>query len=101
MLQRSAGAGSKGQQFIPRIGQEVLAGFINNDRTSPLCLPACTTAKAKVACQLHQAVRLSADTSGLCGQHGPSSERPDEPWINSGVVVNSPGLARRRTRQCG
>ena len=37
VMQRSAGAGM-GQQFLPRIGQEVLVGFINNDMDQPFVL---------------------------------------------------------------
>ena len=37
VVQRSAGGGM-GQQFIPRIGQEVLVGFINNDMDQPFVM---------------------------------------------------------------
>ena len=89
VLQRSAGAGM-GQQFIPRIGQEVLVGFINNDMDQPFVLASLYNGQGESGVPATPGGQTqSADTSAYADStdHRPSAQMN---LINSGVGGNSP-----------
>ena len=89
VIQRSAGAGM-GQQFIPRIGQEVLVGFINNDMDQPFVLASLYNGQGEGGTPPTPGGQAqSADTSAFAdsADHRPSAQAN---LINSGTGGNSP-----------
>jgi uncharacterized protein involved in type VI secretion and phage assembly len=89
VMQRSAGAGM-GQQFIPRIGQEVLVGFINNDMDQPFVLASLYNGQGEGGTPPTPGGQNHAtDTSAFAdsADHRPSAQTNR---INSGTGGNSP-----------
>ena len=89
VMQRSAGAGM-GQQFIPRIGQEVLVGFINNDMDQPFVLASLYNGQGEGGTPpTPGGQNQAADTSAFAdsADHHPSAQAN---LINSGTGGNSP-----------
>ncbi|MDE2434413.1 MAG: type VI secretion system tip protein VgrG, partial [Burkholderiales bacterium] len=89
VMQRSAGPGM-GQQFIPRIGQEVLVGFLNNDIDQPFVLASLYNGQGQGGTPPTPGGQAqSADTTAFADStdHHPSAQGN---LINSGTGGNSP-----------
>ena len=89
VLQRSAGPGM-GQQFIPRIGQEVLVGFINNDMDQPFVMACLYNGQGEGGVPRTPGGQTqSTDTSVFADStdHRPSAQMN---LVNSGTGGNSP-----------
>ena len=89
VMQRSAGAGA-GHQHIPRIGQEVLVGFLSNDIDRPFVWASLYNGQGEGGVPATPGGQdAQADTSGFANStdHRPSAQMN---LIGSGVGGNSP-----------
>ncbi len=89
VMQRVAGSGM-GHQFIPRIGQEVLVGFLNNDVDRPYVLASLYNGRGESGvARTPGGAAGEADTSALAqsSDHSPSSQMN---LANSGPGGHSP-----------
>jgi len=89
VMQRAAGAGM-GQQFIPRIGQEVLVGFLNNDIDRPFVQASLYNGRGESGVpRTPGGEAAEQDTAALAEStdHRPSSQMNQ---VGSGTGGNSP-----------
>ncbi|MDE2402327.1 MAG: type VI secretion system tip protein VgrG, partial [Burkholderiales bacterium] len=89
VMQRLAGPGM-GHQFIPRIGQEVLVGFLGNDIDRPFVMASLYNGRGESGVPRTPGGQAAeADTAALAGSndHSPSSQMN---LVGSGSGGNSP-----------